>query len=152
VDGVSLYTSAVGDPIGDLPESALPPAENGWSRRAVTYGDDVGGDEAVDLAYTAMYVKPWLDGTKLCIDLSYFVDSPTDDPENFGVCECAYFHVRDSNDDLVEIGVEDYIYDGKARVFSSIEEACAEARRLALADDREFLFWNGERVQPGVSW
>lgn len=118
------------DLISPIPDTVLPADERGWARESVWYGNEVGGDDAVTLAYTAGYVKTLDDGREQCVDVHYYVYGK---PGDYGVEEATWSFTRtdgEGNDD------DDISYEGMAPSFRTLKDALAYARHMALADQR----------------
>lgn len=118
------------DPIGTIPGSYLPADEAGWSRD-VWFGDEIGGDEAVSLAYTAYYELPLTENRTQSVDASYYVYGQ---PGDYGVVESwtSYNRIDGEREDSTEETNDE----GMAPSFRLYREALSYARSLAMADQR----------------
>lgn len=107
----------------------IPADETGWTR-SVWFGDEVGGDEAVDLAYVAAYELPLTSIRTECYDFSYYVYG---EPGDYGVVEQTshYFRTDGEREDEEETTDE-----GQAPSFQTLAKALAYCRTLAMTDQR----------------
>lgn len=120
-------------PIGPFGGFYTAPGEQGyaWGRDGCWYGDDVGGDEAVTLAFTAHYIKPVSDEvTKRC-DVSWY---PYGKPGSYGVVEETVTYDVDANGEM--IGDEERVDEGLAPSFETLDDALRFAKRQAENDLR----------------
>jgi len=131
------------DPIGEL-AGPTPPDVVGWRRVGVWFGDEVGGDHALSLAYTTAYQFDF--GGSLgsqCVDVAYYV---VGSEEDYSVEECNHIYRRDNDGEPIESADEDYTYDyGCPLSYCNFDAALNRARELSLVDQGYWLaHWKPE--------
>jgi hypothetical protein len=126
---------------GPIKQGPGPIHKNGWRREEVwaeaggggRFGDDDIGDEC----YIAFYRKPSSDWHA---EIGYYVsqDLVTEDSEtgrvSYGIECCVTVYERENPDDDPRNEETDYDY-GSALCFDTLDQAQAEAKRLALQDE-----------------
>lgn len=123
-------------PIGPFGGFYTAPGEGGlsWGRDGCWYGGDVGGDEAVSLAFVAHYILPVSDEvTKRC-DIYYY---PYGKPGNYGVVEETQVYDVDANGE--PISDQEIVNEGLAPSFETLDDAMAYAKKQAEIDQRWIL-------------
>lgn len=118
------------DPIGPIPDSTLEADEIGGWAVSAWYGDEVGGDEAITLAYVSVYERDLGNDRTECYDFSYYVYGK---PGDYGVVEQASHYFRQDGERDEE---EETEYTGQAPSFQTRVKAMAHCRMLAMTDQR----------------